>query len=169
MLLARDFLSTCQRMVYTLPPHPIIPPNSSPPPLLSQSIDLIMKRNPFDLSRHFDPSPKRRQIEPESAISHQTSRPGFIDQRLIEGSQWPGYPDLVQRGPSSIRTSTSSIYNEDAQLDTFGKQGPIGCKNHWLIFFQILSCLHNRRTTARSNPRSRPFSILHLKMKCLLA
>ncbi|OKP11203.1 ATP-dependent DNA helicase MER3 [Penicillium subrubescens] len=78
-----------------------------------------MKRNPFNLSRHFDPSPKRRRIEPESAISHQTSRLGFIDQRLIEGSQWPGYPDLVQQGPHSIQTSTSSNHDDDVQLDAF--------------------------------------------------
>jgi hypothetical protein len=84
-----------------------------------------MKRNPFSYSKHFQSSPKRRRVDPEPASSHQSSRPGFIDQRLIEGSQWPGYPNFVQQGPSSIQTSTSSGHEDDVQLDAFGTHDPI--------------------------------------------
>ncbi|KAF3388416.1 ATP-dependent DNA helicase MER3 [Penicillium rolfsii] len=80
-------------------------------------------RNTLNPSRHSDPSPKRRRFDPESAFSYQTSRPGFIDQRLMEGSQWPGYPDLVQRVTPSIQKSTSMYHDEDVQLDAFGKHG----------------------------------------------
>lgn len=122
VLLARDFLSTCSRLLYYLPPE-TTQSNSSPSlfhyfriPLIS-----IMKRNPFTHSNHFDGSSKRRRIDPGSAGSHQTSRPGIIDQRLIEGSQCRGYPDLIQQATSPIQTSTSSCHDEDAQLDAFGK------------------------------------------------
>ena len=80
-----------------------------------------MKRNPLTYSNHFGGSSKRRRIDPGSAGSHQPSRLGFIDQRLIEGSQWRGHPDLVQRATSPIQTSTSSCHDEDTQLDAFGK------------------------------------------------
>lgn len=90
--------------------------------LESNSIHLIMKHNPFLHSKHLQPSPKRRRIDPGSASSHQASRPGFIDQRLVEGAQWPGYPDLVQQRPSSIPTSTLSGHEEDVHLDAFGNQ-----------------------------------------------
>lgn len=122
VLLARDFLSTCFRLFYYVSPEttqPILPhhcPHSFRIPLIS-----IMKRNSFTHSNHFDGSSKRRRIDPGSAGSHQTSRPGIIDQRLIEGSQWRGYPDLVQQATSPIQMSTSSCYDEDVQLDAFGK------------------------------------------------
>lgn len=122
VLLARDFLSTCSRLLHYLPPE-TTQSNSSPSlfhyfriPLIS-----IMKRNPFTHSNHFDGSSKRCRIDPGSAGSHQTSRPGVIDQWLIEGSQWRGYPDLVQKATSPIKTSTSSCHDEDAPLDAFGK------------------------------------------------
>lgn len=118
VLLARDFLSTCSRY-HPKPHNPILPhhcPHYFRIPLIS-----IMKRNPFTHSNHFDGSSKRCRIDPGSAGSHQTSRPGVIDQWLIEGSQWRGYPDLVQKATSPIKTCTSSCHDENAQLDAFGK------------------------------------------------
>lgn len=152
MSLARDY-PRARPPAVCIPFH-LIPHNSPSPSLPSNSITLIMKRNPFIHSRNFQHSPKRRRIDPEPANSHQASRPGFIDQRLIEGSQWPGYPNLVQQGPPSIQTSTLSGHEEDVHLDAFGNRFQFVVKvvANMSSDLELLAHQKNTRAFQSSNP-----------------
>lgn len=72
------------------------------------------------------PASKRRRLGAGPAGST-PSRPGFIDQKLIEGSQQPRSSSSIPRESSPPVQSLPALHEEESQLDAFGK--PLALKH----------------------------------------
>lgn len=81
----------------------------------------VMRKTPYSHSKpFFVPPSKRRRVDTGPAGSPQ-SRPGFIDQKLIEGSQQPRPSSSISLEPSPSFDSVSSLRDEGPQFDAFGQ------------------------------------------------
>lgn len=81
----------------------------------------IMRKNSYSPAKpFFVPASKRRRVDTGPAGSPQ-NRPGFIDQKLIEGSQQPRSSNSISRESSPPLDPLSSLLDEDPQFDAFGK------------------------------------------------
>lgn len=81
----------------------------------------IMRKNNYSQSKPFllPPSKKRKVDAAPSGLTQ--SRPGFIDQKLIEGSQQPpSSSSFTQESPPPVQPNLVS-HDEESQLDAFGE------------------------------------------------
>lgn len=80
-----------------------------------------MRKNNYSQSKSFlQPPSKRRKLDAAPTGVPQ-SRAGFIDQKLIEGSQQPrSSSSFTQESPASARPNLT-LHGEESELDAFGK------------------------------------------------
>lgn len=109
---------------------------------LSTSNCSIMRKNPYSKPSFVLPS-KRRRLDAGPALT-KPSRPGFIDQKLIEGSQQPRSSSSIPHESSPSAEALPSLHDEEPQFDAFGE---LQSSDHGLMVlteYQTLSCWHRR-------------------------
>jgi hypothetical protein len=80
-----------------------------------------MRKNNYSQSKPFLLPPSKRRKVDAAPTGFTQGRAGFIDQKLIEGSQQPRSSSSFTRESLPSVKPNVSLHDEESQLDAFGK------------------------------------------------